>query len=255
MGLDESEHIGKIALDPRDSQTVWVAAQGPLWRAGGDRGLYKTTDGGANWEHVLRISDDTGVSDVVLDPRNPDIVYASAWQRRRHTGLQIAGGPEGGIHKSEDGGVTWRKLSNGLPSPDRQDIGRIGLAISPHDPDVVYAQIAASDGGYGFYASTDRGESWEEAERLLRHRSAVLHGDLCRPAPARPSLLHGHLHPRFRRRRQDLAAAEHPVEARGPPRYGVRPRRPELPDDEHRRRSLRKLGIWASTGSTTRTRR
>ena len=99
---------------------------------------------------------------MVLDPRSPDTLYASAWQRRRHTGLQIAGGPEGGIHKSEDGGATWRKLSKGLPSPDRQDIGRIGLAISPHDPDVVYAQIAASDDGYGFYASTDRGESWEK---------------------------------------------------------------------------------------------
>ena len=162
LGLDESEHIGKIVIDPRDSDTVFVAAQGPLWRAGGDRGLYKTADGGATWERVLHISEDTGISDVVLDPRNPDVLYASSWQRRRHTGLLVAGGPEGGIHKSEDGGATWRKLSKGLPSPDRHDIGRIGLAVSPHNPDVVYALIAASDDASGFYRSTDRGESWEK---------------------------------------------------------------------------------------------
>ena len=161
-GLDESEHIGKIVLDPRDSQTVWVAAQGPLWRSGGDRGLYKTTDGGGTWERALHISEDTGISDVVLDPRNPDIVYASSWQRRRHTGLLVAGGPEGGIHKSEDGGATWRKLSRGLPSGDRHDIGRIGLALAPQNPDIVYALIAASDDASGFYRSTDRGESWEK---------------------------------------------------------------------------------------------
>ena len=162
MGLDESEHIGKIVLDPRDSDTVYVAAQGPLWRAGGDRGLYKTTDGGETWERVLYISEDTGVSDVVVDPRHPDTVYATSWQRRRHTGLQIAGGPEGGIHKSDDGGATWRQLTRGLPSASRHDIGRIGLAISPHDADVVYAQVAATDGQRGFYRSTDRGESWEK---------------------------------------------------------------------------------------------
>ncbi len=162
MGLDESEHIGNIVIDPRDSDTVYVAAQGPLWRAGGDRGLYKTTDGGATWERVLHISEDTGISQVAMDPRNPDVLYASTWQRRRHTGLLVAGGPEGGIHKSEDGGATWRKLSKGLPSPDRHDIGRIGLAISPHNPDVVYALIAASDDASGFYRSTDRGESWEK---------------------------------------------------------------------------------------------
>ncbi len=162
MGLDESEHIGRIVLDPRDSQVVYVASQGPLWRSGGDRGLYKTTDGGESWERILHISENTGISDLVLDPRHPDTLYATSWQRRRHTGIQIAGGPEGGIHKSEDGGATWRRLTRGLPSPERHDIGRIGLAISPHDPDVVYAQVAATDGQRGFYASTDRGESWEK---------------------------------------------------------------------------------------------
>ena len=162
LGLPESEHIGKIVLDPRDPDTVYVAAQGPLWRSGGDRGLYKTTDAGETWERVLHISEDTGISDVVLDPRDPEVVYAAAWQRRRHTGLLVAGGPEGGIHKSEDGGATWRRLTRGLPSPERHDLGRIGLAISPHDPDIVYALIAASDDASGFYRSTDRGESWEK---------------------------------------------------------------------------------------------
>ena len=117
LGLDESEHIGKIVLDPRDPNRVFVAAQGPLWRAGGDRGLFRTEDGGGTWERVLHISDDTGISDVLLDPRDPDIVYAAAWQRRRHTGLLVAGGPEGGIHKSEDGGATWRRLTRGFPPP------------------------------------------------------------------------------------------------------------------------------------------
>ena len=162
LGLDESEHIGNIVIDPRDTQTVYVAAQGPLWRSGGDRGLYKTTDGGATWERVLHISEDTGISQVAMDPRDSDVLYASSWQRRRHTGLLVAGGPEGGIHKSEDGGANWRKLTRGLPSPDRHDIGRIGLALSPHNPDVVYALIAASDDASGFYRSTDRGESWEK---------------------------------------------------------------------------------------------
>ncbi len=167
LGLDDSEHIGKIVLDPRDSQTIFVAAQGPLWRSGGDRGLYRTGDGGATWERVLHISEDTGISDVVLDPRDPDIVYAAAWQRRRHTGLLVAGGPEGGIHKSEDGGTSWRQLSRGLPDGARHDIGRIGLAISPHDPDIVYAQVAASDDASGFYRTTDRGESWEKRSDYL----------------------------------------------------------------------------------------
>ena len=159
MGLPESEHIGVIAIDPRDSDTVYVAAQGPLWRSGGDRGLYKTTDAGATWERVLHVSDDTGINEVHLDPRDPDVVYASAYQRRRHVWTLIDGGPEGGIWKSTDAGATWREINTGLPGEDK---GRIGLDISPADPDVVYAIVEAANGESGFYRSTNRGERWEK---------------------------------------------------------------------------------------------
>jgi photosystem II stability/assembly factor-like uncharacterized protein len=159
VGLKKSEHIGKIMIDPRDSNTVWVAAQGPLWASGGDRGLYKTTDGGKTWKQSLAISENTGVTDVVLDPRNPDVVYAAAYQRRRHIWTLIDGGPEGGIHKSTDGGATWKKLSAGLPPGD---LGRIGLAIAPTHPDVVYAIVEAAGDAGGFFRSNDAGGSWNK---------------------------------------------------------------------------------------------
>ncbi len=159
MGLDESEHIGMIAIDPRDSDTVYVAAQGPLWRTGGDRGLYKTTDGGASWERILHISDDTGANEVHMDPRDPGTLYVSAYQRRRHVWTLINGGPESGVHKSTDGGATWTELTSGLPTVD---MGRIGLDISPANPDYIYAVVEAADGKSGFFRSTDRGESWEK---------------------------------------------------------------------------------------------
>ncbi len=158
VGLKASEHIGMIAVDPRNSDVVYVAAQGPLWSAGGDRGLYKTTDGGETWEHILDISEHTGVNEIHLDPRNPDVMYASAWQRRRKVWTFISGGPESAIYKSEDGGKTWHKSQQGLPSGD---LGRIGMDISPVDPDVVYAIVEASEGA-GFYRSTDRGASWQK---------------------------------------------------------------------------------------------
>ena len=157
LGLKDSEHIGMIAIDPRDTDVVYVAAQGPLWRSGGDRGLYKTTDGGATWTKILDISEHTGVSEVVIDPRYPDTIYAVAYQRRRHVWTLINGGPESGIHKSTDGGKTWRELSNGLPSVD---LGRIGLALSPADPDTIYAIVEAAQGKGGVFRSTDRGENW-----------------------------------------------------------------------------------------------
>ncbi len=159
-GLEKSEHIGKIVVDPRDSSIVYVAAQGPLWAPGGDRGLYKTTDGGKTWTKSLNISENTGVSDIVLDPTSPDTLYASSYQRRRHVFTLIDGGPESAIYKSTDAGKTWNKLKEGLP---KEDMGRIGLALAPHNPRVVYATIEASGKNGGFFVSRDGGSSWKKA--------------------------------------------------------------------------------------------
>lgn len=157
MGLGDSEHIGMIAIDPTDSDTVFVAAQGPLWRSGDDRGLYRTQDGGKSWKKILDISPNTGVNEVHLDPENPDIVYAISYQRRRHTWVLIDGGPESTIYKSKDGGDSWKKISRGLPSAD---MGRIGMDISPVNPEVLYAVVEAAEGQSGFFRSTNRGETW-----------------------------------------------------------------------------------------------
>jgi photosystem II stability/assembly factor-like uncharacterized protein len=158
MGLKTSEHIGSILTDPRNSDVIVVAAYGPLWRAGGDRGVYKTTDGGKTWTAVLTISENTGVSEVHRDPRNPDILYAVAHQRRRRVFTYIGGGPESGIYRSKDGGETWEKINRGLPEGD---LGRIGLTISPANPEFIYAIVEAKDDKGGFYRSTNRGASWE----------------------------------------------------------------------------------------------
>ena len=156
-GLRHSEHIAKIFVDPRNSDVVYVASQGPLWAPGGDRGLFKTTDGGKTWKPVLQISENTGVTDMAFDPRNPDIIYAASYQRRRNIGVLIGGGPEAGIFKSADGGATWKELTNGIPTVD---LGRIALAISPQNPDVVYSLVVAAGNESGFFRSADRGETW-----------------------------------------------------------------------------------------------
>jgi photosystem II stability/assembly factor-like uncharacterized protein len=159
MGLKESRHIGKIIVDPNNSDIIYVAAFGPLWAEGGERGLYKSTDGGKTWELSLEISEHTGVSDIVMDPRDSKVIYAASYQRRRHVWTLINGGPEAAIHKTVDGGKTWNKLTGGLPGGE---LGRIGLAISPVNPDYVYAQIEAYGDQGGFFRTTDRGASWKK---------------------------------------------------------------------------------------------
>ncbi len=197
-GLANSEHIGKILVDPANSNIVWVAAQGPLFSAGGDRGVYKTTDGGATWNRVLHVNDDTGFTDLAFDPRNPNTVFAGTYQRRRHVGQMIGGGPDGGVFKTTDGGKTWNKLTKGLPPGE---VGRIALATDPKKPGRVYALIDAkapagpgrggraggapgapgaeaapapevppmnpptANDGRGFYKSDDNGATWERMSR------------------------------------------------------------------------------------------
>ncbi|MGQ0767364.1 MAG: WD40/YVTN/BNR-like repeat-containing protein [Gemmatimonadota bacterium] len=157
-GLRNSEHIGRVVVHPTDSDIVYVAAQGPLWSSGGDRGLYRTSDGGATWERILHISDNTGVTDFVIDPRNPDVIVASAYQRRRHFFTLINGGPESAIHRTTDGGKTWTRITAGLPN---EELGRVGLGISPQNPDVLYANVEAANRRSGMYRSSDNGVSWQ----------------------------------------------------------------------------------------------
>ena len=159
MGLKESERIGMIRIDPRNSKIVYVAAQGPLWSGGGERGLYKTIDGGESWEKILGGGEYTGVNEVHLDPENPDVLYAVTWQRFRNVASLMDGGPETGIHKSTDGGHTWRELTKGLPEGN---MGKTGLAISPIKPQVIYATIELKQRTGGVWRSEDSGETWKK---------------------------------------------------------------------------------------------
>lgn len=159
MGLKNSEHIGKIIVHPDNENIVWVAAYGPLWSKGGERGVYKSIDGGQTWKRTLEISEHTGVAEIQIDPTNPDILYASAHQRRRREWTYIGGGPESGLYKSTDGGETWREINEGLP---KNEMGRIGLAVSPADPNYVYAIVEGRGDKSGFFRSTNKGESWSK---------------------------------------------------------------------------------------------
>lgn len=164
MGIENSEHISGIAIDPNNSQIVYAAAMGSLRNSGGDRGIYKTTNGGKTWERVLFVSEYTGCYEVHMDPRFSNILYATAHQRMRNLYTGVYGGSESGIYRSIDHGVTWEKLSKGLPS---EDVGRIGMSISPINPDVLYAVIQAKDKDKGVYKSIDRGASWTKQSSYI----------------------------------------------------------------------------------------
>ena len=158
MGLSKSEHVSDIIIHPTNPDIVWVSAQGPLWSGGGERGLYKTTDGGETWKQVLTPADKwTGVTSLLIDPRNPDKLYAATWARQRSIGAYVGTNEGAGIHTSNDGGETWTELKTGLPEGN---MGKIGMAISPMNPDVIYATIETDNRGGGFYRSADQGASW-----------------------------------------------------------------------------------------------
>ncbi|MHC4406895.1 MAG: WD40/YVTN/BNR-like repeat-containing protein, partial [Planctomycetota bacterium] len=163
-GLEQTEHITKILVDPRNSDVVYVAAQGPLWAPGGQRGLYKSTDGGQTWEQILAKGEYTGVTDVVFDPRDGDVLFAATHQRHRTVWALVNGGPESAIHKSTDGGRTWRELKDGLPDEDK---GKISLAVSPQKPDVVYATIELAGRTGGSWRSTNGGETWTKTSDYI----------------------------------------------------------------------------------------
>ncbi|MFN3648252.1 MAG: VPS10 domain-containing protein [Armatimonadota bacterium] len=159
LGLEDTHHIGRIVVHPTDPETVYVAALGHLWGPNKERGLYKSTDGGKSWKNTKLIDADTGFVDVAIDPRSPNTLYAASYQRRRTAFGFNGGGPGSGLWKTTDGGATWRKLTNGLPT--QGDVGRIGVNLYRKDPSILYCTVEHQAQG-GTYRSDDRGESWRK---------------------------------------------------------------------------------------------
>ena len=162
VGLKDSERIARIVIDSKNTDTVFVCATGQLWSANEERGVYKTTDGGENWEQVLGVDENTGCSDIAIDPQSPNILYAGMWQFRRYPDFFESGGPGSGLYKSTDGGETWREVTAGLPEGEK---GRIAVAVAPSRPSRVYAVVEAEE--TALYKSDDLGESWEEMNNSL----------------------------------------------------------------------------------------
>ncbi|WP_108805369.1 sialidase family protein [Aquimarina sp. Aq107] len=159
MGLENSEHISKIIIHPENSDIIWVASQGPLWSKGGDRGVFKTSDGGKTWKRTLGDQEWVGATDMLIDPNNPDVLYAATWQRHRTVAGYLGGGPGSGLHKSTDGGETWQPLKNGIP---KSNLGKIGLAMSPFNAEVIYAAIELDRRKGGVYMSANGGTTWRK---------------------------------------------------------------------------------------------
>jgi len=185
VGLENTERIGEIIVHPTDSEVVFVAALGHLWDANEERGLYKTSDGGATWEKILYVDENTGCSDVAIDPRDPDIVYAAMWQFRRRPDFFTSGGPGSGLYKSTDGGRNWRPLTEGLPEGE---LGRIALAVAPSEPDRIYAVVEAAESA--LYRSDDKGETWEKKNTQKAVKGRPFYFSLLIPDPIDPDRLY-----------------------------------------------------------------
>jgi len=164
MGLKTSEHLSRIIVHPSNPDVIWVASQGPLWSKGGERGLYKSKNGGATWERKLGDDEWTGVTEIAIDPKNPDVLYAATWQRHRTVAAYMGGGPKSSVHKSMDGGETWVKISKGLPA---SNLGKTGLCISPFNSDIIYACVETDRKTGGLYISTNRGASWKKQSDMV----------------------------------------------------------------------------------------
>jgi photosystem II stability/assembly factor-like uncharacterized protein len=157
LGLDATERIARIVVDPRDGNTVFACATGHLFDDHPDRGVYRTKDGGKTWDKVLYVAPDVGCADLAIDAQTPNVLYAGMWQFRRTPSFFTSGGPKGGLFRSTDGGTTWQPVRKGMPSGD---VGRISIAVAPSKPGVVYATVEAAK--TALYRSDDRGESWAE---------------------------------------------------------------------------------------------
>ncbi len=162
IGLDSTEHISKIVLDPKQPDIVYVAVPGPLWSNSKHRGLYKSLDGGETWEKILYINEETGVADFLIDPINPNIVFASTWQFRRKPYTFNSGGTGSGLFKSTDGGKSWREIKNGLPA---KPFGRIAMTLAPSDPKKMIAIVESK--ATGLYISEDAGETWKSQSATM----------------------------------------------------------------------------------------
>jgi len=171
VGLKDSERIARIVIDSDNAHTVFVCATGQLWSANEERGVFKTTDGGENWEKVLYIDENTGCSDISIDPQSPNILYAGMWQYRRYPDFFDSGGPGSGLYKSTDGGSTWSELTDGLPEGTK---GRIAGAVAPSRPSRVYSVVESED-DTALYRSDDLGASWEMINNSLAVRSRAFY--------------------------------------------------------------------------------
>ncbi len=177
MGLAETHHIARVVVHPKNPDVVYVAATGKLWSASSERGIYKTVDGGKTWQHVLKVNDDTGATDVAIDAESPNILYAAMYQRRR-TVFGFNGSGEGSaIYKSNDGGETWKKITNGMPyntenapTPRPENLmetGRCAIAVYAKDTNIVYALIEHANGGV--FRSNDKGETWTRVSDMTNN--------------------------------------------------------------------------------------